>query len=129
NIFPTNPIQSMAQGEMLQIIVFALLFGIGMTLSGEAGKRVLSTFNDLNEIIMKMVLMLIQLAPIGVFCLLTKVFALQGFSAIAPMAKYFFTVLTILIFHVFVVYGSLLKFIGRLNPLTFFKKYSEVTIF
>jgi Na+/H+-dicarboxylate symporter len=129
NIFPSNPIQSMANGEMLQIIVFAILFGIGMTLSGESGKRVLHTFNDLNEIIMKMVMLLIELAPIGVFCLLTKVFALQGFSAIAPMAKYFFTVLTILLLHCFVVYSGLLKFAGGLSPIKFFKKYAEVMIF
>lgn len=129
NIFPSNPVESMARGEMLQIIVFAILFGIGLTLAGEAGKRVLGTFNDLNEIIMKMVMLLIELAPYGVFCLLTKVFASQGFGAVMPMAKYFFVVLFCLLLHVFIVYGGLLKFIGRLNPLKFFKKFSEVQIF
>lgn len=129
NIFPSNPIESMAQGEMLQIIVFALLFGIGLTMSGPSGKRVLATFNDLNEIIMQMVMLLIHLAPIGVFCLLTKVFSSQGFGAILPMAKYFFVVLLGLILHVFIVYGSLLKIIGRLSPVTFFKKFGEVMIF
>lgn len=129
NIFPSNPVESMARGEMLQIIVFAILFGIGLTLAGEAGKRVLGTFNDLNEIIMKMVMLLIELAPYGVFCLLTKVFASQGFGAVMPMAKYFFVVLFCLLLHVFLVYGGLLKFIGGLNPLKFFKKFSEVQIF
>jgi Na+/H+-dicarboxylate symporter len=129
NIFPTNPIQSMAQGEMLQIIVFALLFGIGLTLSGEAGKRVLSTFNDLNEIVMKIVMMLIELAPYGVFALLTKVFAQQGFAAIAPMAKYFFIVLAVLIIHATVIYGLLLKIFARLNPIYFYKQFSEVLVF
>ena len=129
NIFPSNPVESMARGEMLQIIVFAILFGIGLTLSGEAGKRVLNIFNDLNEIIMKMVLLLIELAPYGVFCLLTKVFASQGFSAVLPMAKYFFVVLFCLVLHVFLVYGSLLKIVAGLNPLKFFKKFSEVQIF
>lgn len=129
NIFPSNPFESMVRGEMLQIIVFALLFGIGMTLSGEAGKRILSIFNDLNEIIMKMVMLLIELAPYGVFCLLTKVFASQGFSAILPMAKYFFVVLIILILHATVVYGSMLKLFAGLNPTKFFKKFSEVMIF
>lgn len=129
NIFPSNPVESMARGEMLQIIVFAILFGIGLTLAGEAGKRVLGTFNDLNEIIMKMVLLLIELAPYGVFCLLTKVFASQGFGAVMPMAKYFFVVLFCLILHVFLIYGGLLKVLGRLNPVRFFKKFSEVQIF
>lgn len=129
NIFPSNPVQSMADGEMLQIIVFALLFGVGMTLSGQAGKRVLATFNDLNEIIMKMVMLLIELAPYGVFCLLTKVFASQGFGAILPMAKYFFVVLFGLFLQVTVVYGGILKLIGGLSPIKFFKKFSEVMIF
>jgi Na+/H+-dicarboxylate symporter len=129
NIFPSNPIEAMAKGEMLQIIVFAMLFGMGMTLSGAPGKRILVVFNDLNEIIMKMVMMLIELAPFGVFCLLTKVFAQQGFNAIAPMAKYFFTVVGVLLFHCFVFYSLLLKVWGRLSPIKFFKKYSEVMVF
>jgi Na+/H+-dicarboxylate symporter len=129
NIFPSNPFQSLAAGEMLQIIVFAILFGIGMTLSGAPGKRVLSVFNDLNEIIMKIVMLLIELAPYGVFFLLTKVFAQQGFGAIAPMAKYFFTVVAVLVFHCFVFYGLVLKFWARLNPLKFYKKFSEVMLF
>lgn len=129
NIFPSNPIQSMAQGEMLQIIVFAILFGIGMTMAGEAGKRVLGAFNDLNEIIMKMVMLLIELAPYGVFCLLVKVFAQQGFAAIAPMAKYFFTVLFVLFLHATCVYGTILKTFGKLSPIRFFKQFGEVIVF
>ena len=129
NIFPSNPVDAMAKGDMLQIIVFAILFGIGMTLSGEAGKRVLNTFGDLNEIVMKMVMLLIELAPYGVFFLLVKVFALQGFGAIAPMAKYFFTVLAVLLFHATIVYGSLLKIFTKLNPVYFYKQFKEVMIF
>lgn len=129
NIFPSNPVQSMASGDMLQIIVFALLFGVGLTISGDSGKRVLSFFTDLNEIIMKLVMLLIELAPYGVFCLLVKVFASQGFAAIIPMAKYFFVVLFVLLLHMSVVYSLILKVMGRLNPLKFFKKFSEVMIF
>lgn len=129
NIFPSNPIESMAKGEMLQIIVFAILFGIGITLSGAAGKRVLGTFNDLNEIIMKMVMLLMEIAPYGVFCLLTKVFATQGFEAILPMGKYFFVVMAGLVLQMGVVYAGILKFIGRLSPIKFFKKFSEVIVF
>lgn len=129
NIFPSNPFEAMVKAEMLQIIVFAILLGVGITLSGQAGKRVLTTFNDLNEIIMKMVLLLIELAPYGVFCLLTKVFASQGFGAILPMAKYFFIVIFCLFLHVGIVYTSILKFGGGLSPVKFFKKYFEVIVF
>jgi Na+/H+-dicarboxylate symporter len=129
NIFPSNPIESMARGEMLQIIVFALMIGIGITLSGEHGKRTLQIFNDLNEIIMKLVMLLIEIAPYGVFCLLVKVFATQGFSAIAPMTKYFFTVLAVLFIHLFFVYSGFLKILSSLSPITFFKKFTEVILF
>lgn len=129
NIFPSNPIKAMVQEEMLQIIVFALLFGVGMTLTGAPGKRLLTIFNDINEVIMRIVMMLMEIAPYGVFCLLFKVFASQGLSAIAPMAKYFFTVLVVLIIHATIVYGSLLKFLAKLNPITFFKKYRKVILF
>lgn len=129
NIFPSNPVDSMARGDMLQIIVFALLFGVGLTLSGAAGKRILGLFNDLNEVIMKMVMLLIELAPYGVFCLLIKVFASQGFGAILPMAKYFFIVLFCLVLHILIVYFGMLKILGKLSPVTFFKKFSEVMIF
>ena len=75
NLFPTNPIRAMAEGNMLQVIVFAVLFGIAISLSGKAGERIASFFNDINEIIMKLVLILMNLAPYGVFCLIAKLFA------------------------------------------------------
>jgi len=129
NIFPSNPVEAMVKADMLQIIVFAILFGVGISLAGESGKRILNTFNDLNEIILKMVLILIELAPYGVFCLLTKVFSSQGLGAIIPMAKYFFIVLFCLVLHVVVVYSLLLKVFGKLSPVKFFKKYYEVMLF
>lgn len=129
SIFPSNPIESMAKGEVLQVIIFAILFGIGITMSGEKGQRVLNFFHDLNEVILNMVIYLIHFAPIGVFCLLVKVFATQGFAAILPMAKYFFTVILVLLFHAIFLYGSMLKFIAKLRPLSFIKKFKEVWVF
>lgn len=128
-IFPTNPIRAMAEGEMLQIIVFAVLFGLALSMTGAAGKRLTAVFTDLNDVILKMVMILINFAPVGVFCLLAKVFSQQGLGAIMPMAKYFFVVLGVLLFHWLVVYGSLLKLLTGLSPVTFFKKYKEVPMF
>lgn len=129
SIFPSNPIESMAKGEVLQVIIFAILFGIGITMSGEKGQRVLNFFHDLNEVILNMVIYLIHFAPIGVFCLLVKVFSTQGFAAILPMAKYFFTVILVLLFHTVFLYGSMLKFTAKLNPFIFIKKFKEVWVF
>lgn len=129
DIFPTNPIAAMAEGKMLQIIVFAVLFGLTLTMTGKPGGRILDVFNDLNAVILKMVMLIMAVAPYGVFCLIAKVFALQGFTAIAPLAKYFFVVVFALLLHAFGVYPILLKLLSGLSPLTFFKKYKAVPMF
>jgi len=121
DLFPTNPIRAMADGNMLQIIVFAGLFGLALTLSGEPGKRLLRFFGDLNSVIMQLVMLLMSVAPYGVFCLIAKVFALQGFGAMAPLLKYFLLVLGVLALHAVVTYSSLLKVFAGLNPIAFFR--------
>jgi len=128
-IFPTNPVQAMASGKMLQIIVFAILFGLAMVLAGAPGQRLLSFFQDGNEVIMKLVLMLMQVAPYGVFALLARTFAAEGFGAIMPLAKYFFLVLFVLLLHGTGTYMILLKALGRLNPVRFFKNMRAVHVF
>ncbi|MBW2494231.1 MAG: dicarboxylate/amino acid:cation symporter [Deltaproteobacteria bacterium] len=125
DLFPTNPVQAMADGNMLQIIVFAGLFGIALTLSGEPGKRVLAFFSDLNAVIMRLVMFLMEVAPYGVFCLIAKVFALQGFAAMLPLLRYFFLVLGVLILHALITYSSLLRGLAGVNPIAFFRKMRD----
>lgn len=129
DIFPNNPVAAMAEGKMLQIIVFAVLFGLTLTMVGKPGERILNIFKDLNAVILKMVILIMAVAPYGVFCLIAKVFALQGFAAIAPLAKYFFVVVFALLLHAFGVYPLMLKLLSGLSPLTFFKKYKAVPMF
>lgn len=121
-IFPTNPVQAMADGNMLQIIVFAVLFGLAMTMAGEPGARMLRFFEDANAVIMRLVALLMRIAPIGVFCLIAKVFAEQGFEAFQPLLKYFFVVLGVLLIHGVCVYPALLTLLARLDPVMFFRK-------
>jgi Na+/H+-dicarboxylate symporter len=129
NIFPKNIVGSMAEGNMLQIILFAILFGLAITLSGKAGQRLLSLFNDLNEIIMTLVWIVMRLAPLGVFALIARTFATQGFDAFAPLLKYFFLVLGVLFFHALVTYPVILKFLSGLDPRRFISKLRQVQIF
>lgn len=129
NMFPTNPISAMAEGNMLQVIVFALLFGIAMTLSGDPGKRLTKTFNDLNDVILKLVTILMNLAPIGVFCLIAKLFSSIDYAAIGELVKYFFVVLIALFIHALVVYPTLLKSITGLSPITFLTKMKANALF
>ena len=130
NIFPSNPIAAMAEGNMLQVIVFAILFGIAISRTGgETGKSINTFFVQMNDVILKMVMLLMQLAPYGVFCLLVKLFASLGFGAILDLAKYFFTVLFVLLLHWLGVYGLLLKLFTGLSPVIFFKKMWKVMVF
>ncbi|WP_221076400.1 dicarboxylate/amino acid:cation symporter [Agarivorans aestuarii] len=129
DMFPDNPIASMAQGNMLQIIVFALLFGIAIAISGESGKRIGKHFEDFNVVIMKLVTILMNLAPYGVFALLAKLFFEIGFDAIASLLSYFMVVLVVLLLHALLIYPSLLKVLTGLNPLIFIKKMREAIVF
>jgi Na+/H+-dicarboxylate symporter len=120
-LVPANPVQALAEGNMLQIIVFAGLFGLAITLSGAPGRRVLGAFQALDAVIMRLVMLLMALAPVGVFCLIARVFAVQGFAAVVPLAKYFFVVLFVLCLHAGGVYPALLKLLARLSPLVFYR--------
>jgi len=129
DIFPSNPVAAMAEGKMLQIIVFAILFGLTLTMTGKPGERILSIFKDLNTVVLKMVMLIMSVAPYGVFCLIAKVFAEEGFTAIAPLAKYFFVVLFALLLHALITYPLMLKMLSGLSPVTFFKKFKDVPMF
>lgn len=129
NMFPTNPINAMSSGNMLQVIVFALLFGIAMALSGDAGKRLTAVFEDLNTIILKLVTILMNIAPYGVFFLMAKLFSYIEGDLIVKLIFYFGTVLLALFIHALIVYPVLLKTFTGLNPQKFLNKVKELSIF
>ena len=129
DIFPSNPIRAMADGKMLQIIVFALLFGYAISHAGEPGRRMASFFRDTDAVIMKMVEVLMSLAPYGVFALLSKLFADLGIGAILDLAAYFLTVLFVLLLHALGVYSLLLKALSGLSPVILLRKMRPVWAF
>ncbi|CUA83623.1 dicarboxylate/amino acid:cation symporter [Pseudidiomarina woesei] len=129
DLFPTNPFNAFANGNMLQIIVFALLFGIAMALVGKPGERIKTIFDDFNEVIMKLVIILMNIAPYGVFALMAKLFAETSFETIFSLGKYFLLVLFVLIVHALVTYPILLKGLSGMNPRIFLRKMREVQIF
>jgi Na+/H+-dicarboxylate symporter len=129
DIFPSNPIRAMADGKMLQIIVFALLTGYAISHAGEPGRRIATFFRDMEAVVMTMVGILMALAPYGVFALLAKLFANMGIGAILDLAAYFFTVLAVLMFHLFGVYGLLLRFLAGLSPRMLIHKMRPVWAF
>ncbi|MDP5145547.1 dicarboxylate/amino acid:cation symporter [Shewanella sp. ULN5] len=129
NIVPDNPIQAMTQGNMLQIILFAVIFGFAISHIGERGERVALFFNDLNEIIMRVVTLVMQLAPYGVFALMAKLSLTLGMETFGSVVKYFLLVVAVLLIQALVVYPALLKVFSGLNPLMFLRKMRDVQLF
>lgn len=129
NIVPTNPMHALSEGNMLQIIIFAVIFGFAIAHIGERGKRVVALFEDLNEVIMRVVTLIMQLAPYGVFALMAKLALTLGLETFGSVVQYFFVVLGVLLVHAFIVYPTLLKLFSGLNPLTFIRKMRDVQLF
>jgi Na+/H+-dicarboxylate symporter len=129
NIFPNNPVKAMAEGNMLQVIVFAILIGLAISRSGVHGERLTQQFNDWNEIMMTLVTLLMKLAPYGVFCLLFSLFAKQGLGVIGDLALYMVTVLLVLAIHALGVYPFLLKVFSGLHPIMFLRKMRNTQLF
>lgn len=129
NIIPENPIGALADGTMLQIILFALLIGVLLAKMGERTELIANLFNQCNELMMEMTNMVMALAPIGVFCMIAKTFANLGFDAFLPLLKYMGSVLLGLLIQCLVVYMILLVVFTRLNPMRFLKKFFPVMAF
>lgn len=126
NIIPKNPIGAMANGDMLPIIVFALFVGVMLAKLGSKADVVATFFSQFNDVMMEMTMAVMKLAPIGVFCLISRTFATVGFSAFKPMIKYMGSVTFALVIQCFIIYQILLFVFTRLNPVKFIKKFAPV---
>ncbi|MER2511367.1 dicarboxylate/amino acid:cation symporter [Nitrosomonas ureae] len=129
DLVPSNPVAAFAEGDMLQIIFFTILFAICLLMLGERGRTLIDGAEKMNDVMMQMVNVVMSIAPYGVFALMAKNFALQGIDLILPMIGYFGIVILVLICHVTVTLMALLKFLGRVNPIQFLKKMRTAQIF
>lgn len=129
SMIPDNPFSSLANGEMLAVIIFGLLVGIILAKLRDETNVVNDFFTQANKIMMEMTRIVMKFAPIGIFCLMAKTFASLGFEGILPLSKYVICVLIGLAIQAFVVYPSLLVILTRLNPVRFFKKFFSVMFF
>ena len=129
NIVPSNPIQAFAEGNMLQIIFFVILFAIAMLMCGEAGQQLANGSEKLNEVMMKVVTLVMDFAPIGVFFLMAKTFSEQGIGLIMPMIGYFSVVILCLLLHALGTFSLLLVLLAKLNPLIFIRKMRPAHVF
>lgn len=129
NIIPKNIFNSLANGDMLPVIVFALFTGILLASMGNRVSTVANFFSQFNDIMMEMTTAVMKVAPVGVFCLIAKTFAGIGFDAFVPMLKYMGSVILALALQCFVVYQVLLFLFTRLNPFKFIRKFFPVMTF
>ncbi len=128
DIIPDNPFKSLTEGNMLQVIFFSLVLG-GCLSTLKNNEKLIEFFNSMNALILKMLNSLMVIAPIGIFCLISKTLATQGLSSILELIKYFFGVVAVLIIHFTIVYLPLVKFLGRINVLKFLSGIKQIIIF
>ena len=120
-IFPDNLFKPMVEANMLPVICIAIFFGAGILAAGEKGKKIGELVNCMNEITMKVLMMIIKLTPIGVFCLMADVVAVNGAKIVGSLALVVGVAYIGYILHVIIVYGCSIKFLSGMSPIAFFK--------
>jgi len=121
NMFPSNAIVPFVNSNMLQIIVIALLVGFGIILVGEKGKATADLVESVSEVFMKIMMMIVKLSPIGVFCLITPVVAVNGPSILGNFFLVILVAYICFIIHMVVVYATAIRLLGKMSPIRFFK--------
>lgn len=123
NIFPENPVASMASGDMLQIIVFAVFLGLALAVLGNKVDKVTALFEQVNDIMMWIITTVMKFAPYGTFALIASAIGDAGLDAIGSMAMYMFCVILALFIQGAVVYSLLIKVLGKASPIKFYKGF------
>lgn len=126
DIIPSNPIKAMSKGNLLQVLVFAAFFGISLGSMGNKAEPIIRMFNVINDCIMKIVFMIMSIAPIGVFALISTTVYSIGFESLIGLIKMSGVVLLALALQAFVVYGVTYKCVTGLSFKKFLSKYTKV---
>ncbi|MFC4559822.1 dicarboxylate/amino acid:cation symporter [Virgibacillus kekensis] len=128
NIIPTNPIESLSSGNILQIIFFSIFVGVGITMVGEKADPVYRFFDGFAEVMYKITWAIMRLIPLGVFGLLAPIIGEYGLSVLMPMIKLITVVAGACIVHAVVTYSIAVKTLGKISPLKFFKGIAPATL-
>ena len=129
NIVPGNPVAAFASGDMLQIIFYVIVVGIAAVMLGEQSTPFAQACEYMNELMMKVVSIVMHFAPYGVFCLIAKTFAQQGLDLFIPVMAYVGTLVGALFLHLFVTLMIILKVFSGLDPIAFMRKIRPAQIF
>lgn len=126
DIIPVNPVKSLSKGNLLQVLVFAVFFGVSIGMVGSKAKKLIDIFEIINDCMMKIVKMIMNIAPIGVFALISITVYSTGMDSLIGILKMILVVALALTIHTLLVYGGMLKIGSKLSIIKFFKKYARV---
>lgn len=129
NIFPSNLWDPLIKANMLQVIVIALFIGAGILLAGEKGEPAAALISSLNDVFVKIMMVIIKLSPIGVFCTMVNVIAVNGPSIVGSLAIVLGVAYLAYFIHMVVVYSASVKGLAGMSPWTFFKGMLPATVF
>ncbi len=121
SIFPSNPVASMADGQVLPIIVFSILLGAGILAAGDKGRPVAEVITSASEVVLKVALMIMELAPFGVFALIAWVTATKGVDTLTSLFTLTVTVYVGCLLHIFITQLGLVRFLANLPVITFLR--------
>ena len=128
NIIPTNPFTALAEGNILQIIFFALFIGLAITFIGEKAQPVYQFFEGFSEVMYKITGIVMKVAPIGILGLLAPIIGQYGLSVLLPLFKVIIAVYLACILHAVIIYSIAVKTWGKMSPLKFFKGISPAAL-
>ena len=128
-IFPNNIFGAFVENNMLGIVFISILFGIALNLTDDLTDNLSKNFERLNIVFMKIVLIIMSFAPIGVFCLMGSYVMDHGLNIFGDLIQYVLILIFVLFFHLIFTYSLILKIFANLNPIIFFKKMRNVALF
>lgn len=122
NLIPSNPIASFANGDMLQVLVFAIIVGIACLAIGKKAEPFVKVAESVNEISVKIISVVMYCTPVGVFCSIASVIYANGTATIVALGKVLIALYITMFLYALIVYGAIVKVIGKCKITTFFSK-------
>ena len=128
-IFPNNIFGAFIENNMLGIVFISILFGLALNLTDDLTNGFSKTFERFNIVFLKIVLLIMTFAPIGVFCLMGSYVMAKGLNIFGDLAQYVLILIFVLAFHLIFTYSLILKSFANLSPLIFYRKMKNVALF
>ncbi|MCI5899139.1 MAG: dicarboxylate/amino acid:cation symporter [Lachnospiraceae bacterium] len=121
SLIPSNPVAAFSNGNMLQVLVFAVITGFALISIGEKGEPLLKVIDSLNELCLRVISVVMYFTPIGVFCTIVPVVEANGTATILSLATQLIILYLAFFGYAFLVYGLSVKVLGKVSPFTFFR--------